>query len=46
MMSLLRRALLASVVGGLITIILRLRASQDVPRREGSWRELAGPHLR
>lgn len=46
MMSLLRRALLASVVGGLITIILRLRGSQDMPRREGSWRELTGPGLR
>lgn len=46
MMSLLRRTLLASVVGGLITIILRLRSSVDIPRREGSWRELAGPNLR
>ena len=46
MMSLLRRALLASVVGGLITVILRLRSSQDVSRREGSWRELTGPDLR
>ncbi|WP_420445662.1 hypothetical protein [Candidatus Poriferisodalis sp.] len=45
-MSFLRRVLLASVVGGLVTIILRLRFSQDVPRREGSWRELSGPDLR
>ncbi|WP_423916213.1 hypothetical protein [Candidatus Poriferisodalis sp.] len=45
-MSFLRRVLLASVVGGLVTFILRLRSSQDVPRREGSWRELSGPDLR
>ncbi|WP_419837298.1 hypothetical protein [Candidatus Poriferisodalis sp.] len=46
MVSFLRRALLAVVVGGLVTIVLRLRPSQDVPRREGSWRELSGPGLR
>ncbi|WP_419921575.1 hypothetical protein [Candidatus Poriferisodalis sp.] len=46
MVSFLRRVLLASVVGGLVTIILRLRSSDDVPRREGSWRELAGPDFR
>ncbi|WP_419854965.1 hypothetical protein [Candidatus Poriferisodalis sp.] len=45
-MSFLRRALLAIIVGGLVTIVLRLRSSQDLPRREGSWRELAGPDLR
>ncbi|WP_420610791.1 hypothetical protein [Candidatus Poriferisodalis sp.] len=45
-MSFLRRALLAVVVGGLVTVVLRLRSSQDIPRREGSWRELAGPDLR
>ncbi|MDE0134851.1 MAG: hypothetical protein OXH86_15940 [Acidimicrobiaceae bacterium] len=45
-MSFLRRALLAVVVGGLVTVVLRLRSSQNVPRREGSWRELAGPDLR
>ncbi|WP_419551358.1 hypothetical protein [Candidatus Poriferisodalis sp.] len=45
-MSFLRRVLLASVVGGLVTIVLRLRSSQDMPRREGSWRELSGPDLR
>ncbi|WP_419944018.1 hypothetical protein [Candidatus Poriferisodalis sp.] len=45
-MNLLRRALLASVVGGLITVVLRLRSPQETPRREGSWRELAGPDLR
>jgi len=44
--SFLRRALLAVVVGGLVTVVLRLRSSQNVPRREGSWRELAGPDLR
>ena len=46
MVSFLRRALLAVVVGGVVTIVLRLRSSHDVPRREGSWRELAGPDLR
>ncbi|WP_419917011.1 hypothetical protein [Candidatus Poriferisodalis sp.] len=45
-MSFLRRALLAVVVGGLVTIVLRLRSSQDIPRREGSWRQLAGADLR
>jgi len=44
--SFLRRALLAVVVGGLVTVVLRLRSSQGIPRREGSWRELAGPDLR
>ena len=46
MVSFLRRVLLASVVGGLVTIVLRLRFSHDLPRREGSWRELAGPDYR
>ncbi len=46
MVSFLRRVLLASVVGGLVTIVLRLRSSHEVPRREGRWRELAGPDYR
>ena len=46
MVSFLQRALLAIVVGGLVTIVLRLRSSQDMPRNQGSWRELAGPDLR
>ncbi|WP_419842428.1 hypothetical protein [Candidatus Poriferisodalis sp.] len=46
MVTLLRRALLAIVVGGLVTMILRLRSPQDLPRNQGSWRELAGPDLR
>jgi len=46
MVSFLRRALLAVVVGGVVTIVLRLRSSHDMPRREGSWRELTGPDLR
>ena len=46
MVSFLRRVLLASVVGGLVTIVLRLRPSQDVHRREGRWRELVGPDFR
>jgi hypothetical protein len=44
-MRLLRRALLAIGVCGVIAAILRLRGSGGVPPREGGWRELSGPDM-
>ena len=45
-MRVLRRALLALGVGGIVAAILRVRGSGGVPPRQGSWRELSGPDLR
>lgn len=45
-MTLLRRALLAIGIGGMIAAIVRLRGSGGVPPRQGGWRELSGPDMR
>jgi hypothetical protein len=44
--TLLRRALLAIGIGGMIAAIVRLRGSGGVPPRQGGWRELSGPGMR
>ena len=44
-MKMLRRALVALGLAGLIAAVLRLRGSGGVPPAEGGWRELAGPEL-
>jgi hypothetical protein len=44
--TLLRRALLAIGIGGMIAAIVRLRGSGGVPPRQGGWRELSGPDMR
>lgn len=45
-MKMLRRALVALGVAGMIAGVLRLRGSGGVPPSDGGWRELRGPELR
>jgi hypothetical protein len=45
-MALLRRALVALGIAGLIAAALRLRGTGGTPPQEGGWRELTGPDLR
>ncbi len=45
-MTLLRRAIVALGLAGIVAAVLRLRGSGGVPPRDGGWRELSGPELR
>lgn len=45
-MKMLRRALVALGLAGIIAAVLRLRGSGGTPPSEGGWRELSGPELR
>jgi hypothetical protein len=45
-MALLRRALIAVGIAGVIAAVLRIRGSGGTPPQEGGWRELSGPDLR
>jgi hypothetical protein len=45
-MKLVRRALLAVGLAGLVAAVLRARGSGGTPPHEGGWRELSGPELR
>jgi hypothetical protein len=45
-MALLRRALAAVGIAGIIAAVLRLRGSGGTPPQSGGWRELSGPNLR
>ncbi len=45
-MTLLRRAIVALGLAGIVAAGLRLRGSGGVPPRDGGWRELSGPELR
>jgi hypothetical protein len=45
-MALLRRALMALGIAGLIAGVLRLRGTGGTPPQQGGWRELTGPDLR
>ena len=45
-MALLRRALVALGVAGVIAAVLRVRGTGGTPPRDGGWRELSGPDLR
>ena len=45
-MALLRRALVALGVAGLIAAVLRVRGKGGTPPQRGGWRELSGPDLR
>jgi hypothetical protein len=45
-MTLLRRALAAVGIAGLVAVVLRLRGSGGTPPQSGGWRELRGPDLR
>jgi hypothetical protein len=42
----LRRALVALGLAGIVAGVLRLRGSGGVPPQRGGWRELSGPELR
>lgn len=41
----LRKALAAVVIAGLVAAVLRLRGTGGTPPQEGGWRELSGPEL-
>jgi hypothetical protein len=45
-MALLRRALIAVGIAGLIAAVLRIRGAGGTPPQQGGWRELSGPDLR
>jgi hypothetical protein len=45
-MALLRRALLALGVAGIVAAALRLRGTGGTPPQNGGWRELSGPDMR
>jgi hypothetical protein len=45
-MKMIRRAMLALGVAGLVAAVLRLRGSGGVPPQGGGWRELSGPDFR
>ena len=45
-MALLRRALIAVGLAGLVAAVLRVRGSGGTPPQQGGWRELTGPDLR
>ena len=45
LMALLRRALVAVGIAGLIAAVLRLRGTGGTPPQDGGWRELSGPDL-
>jgi hypothetical protein len=44
--ALLRRALVALGIAGLIAAVLRLRGTGGIPPQQGGWRELSGPDLK
>ena len=44
-MAVLRRALLALGLAGLIAAVLRLRGTGGTPPQQGGWRELSDPEL-
>lgn len=45
-MTLLRRALVAIGLAGLVAAAVRVRGSGGTPPQGGGWRELSGPDLR
>ena len=45
-MKLLRRALVALGIAGIVAAVLRVRGSGGTPPQQGGWRELTGPELR
>ena len=44
-MAVIRRALVALGLAGLIAALLRLRGTGGTPPQQGGWRELSGPDL-
>lgn len=45
-MTLLRRALVALGLAGLVAAAVRVRGTGGTPPQSGGWRELTGPDLR
>jgi hypothetical protein len=45
LVTMIRRALLALGIAGIVAAILRVRGSGGVPPQSGGWRELSGPDL-
>ena len=45
-MALLRRALAAIGIAGVVALVLRVRGHGGTPPQTGGWRELTGPDLR
>ncbi|MBA2497554.1 MAG: hypothetical protein H0V33_10765 [Acidimicrobiia bacterium] len=46
MLTVLRRAMVALGLAGLVAGVLRLRGVGGTPPQDGGWRELTGPDLR
>jgi hypothetical protein len=44
-MKMIRKALAALAIAGLVAAVLRLRGSGGTPPQEGGWRELSGPEI-
>jgi hypothetical protein len=44
-MKMIRRALVAVGMAGLVAAVLRLRGTGGTPPQSGGWRELSGPEL-
>ncbi|MEJ5255037.1 MAG: hypothetical protein WHS89_06770 [Acidimicrobiales bacterium] len=44
-MKMVRKALIAVGLAGIVAAILRLRGTGGTPPRDGGWRELSGPEL-
>lgn len=40
-----RKALTALAIAGLVAAVLRLRGTGGTPPQDGGWRELTGPEL-
>lgn len=45
-MSMIRRALVALGIAGLVAAVLRMRGTGGTPPQKGGWRELSGPEFR
>jgi hypothetical protein len=44
-MKMIRKALAALAIAGLVAAVLRLRGTGGTPPQEGGWRELSGPEI-
>lgn len=44
-MKMIRKALAALAIAGLVAAVLRMRGTGGTPPQEGGWRELSGPEL-
>jgi hypothetical protein len=44
-MQMIRKALTALAIAGVVAAVLRLRGTGGTPPQSGGWRELSGPEL-